>query len=143
MDVAQLVIRRILLMIPILLGVTFVTFLLTQVIPSDPAVAIAGDTATDEQVEAIRQRLGLDQPVWVQYVTYVGRLVSGDLGTSIYTQRPISAEIGVYLTATIELATAGILIALILGGALGVLAAVHRGTWVDQFGRLFAIFGAS
>ncbi|TFB56360.1 ABC transporter permease [Cryobacterium tagatosivorans] len=143
MYVAQLVIRRVLLMIPILLGVTLVTFLLTQVIPSDPAAAIAGDTATDAQVEAVRQRLGLDQPIWVQYVTYVSRLVSGDLGTSIYTQRPISSEIGVYLTATIELATVGILIAVILGGTLGVLAAVHRGTWVDRFGRLFAIFGAS
>lgn len=143
MVVAQMVLRRVLLMIPILFGVTLVTFLLTQVIPSDPAVALAGDTATDEQIEAIRKRLGLDQPIWVQYINYLGRLLSGDLGTSIYTRRPVAGEIALYLPATIELATAGIIVAFVIGCTLGVLAAVYRGRFFDHFGRLFAIFGAS
>ncbi|MDR5700849.1 ABC transporter permease [Agromyces aerolatus] len=143
MYVAQMIVRRVLLMVPILLGVTLVTFLLTQVIPSDPAVALAGDTASDEAIEAIRERLGLDEPIWMQYLNYLGRLLSGDLGTSIYSQRAVASEIALFLPATIELATTGIIIALALGGTLGILAAVHRGRFPDQFGRLFAIFGAS
>lgn len=143
MYIFPMIARRVVLMVPILFGVTIVTFLLTQVIPSDPAVALAGDTASDEAIALIRERLGLDQPIWVQYVEYVGRLLQGDLGTSIYSQRPVASEIAAYLPATIELATAGIVIALLLGITLGILAAIQRGRFMDRFGRLFAIFGAS
>jgi peptide/nickel transport system permease protein len=143
MSLWRLSARRILTIVPIVLGVTVVTFLLSQVIPADPAAAIAGDSATDEQVEAIRSKLGLGQPIWLQYVAYLGRLVRGDLGTSLFSGRPVASDLGAYFMATLELATAGILIALVVGSVLGVLAAVHKDRWIDHGSRVFALLGAA
>lgn len=141
--IARLILVRAATLLPLALGVSLITFVLSQVLPADPAASAAGENATDEQVAAVREQLGLDQPVPIQYLNYLGRLVRGDLGTSIFTGRPVASDLGRYFMATVELAFAGILLALLIGGLLGVLAAVHKGRAADHIGRVVALLGSS
>lgn len=143
MPVLMLVLRRLLTFLPILFGVTLVTFLLSHVIPADPAAVIAGENASEATVDEIRDRLGLERPLFVQYVTYVGQLVRGDLGTSIFSGRPVSSDLGRYFAATFELATIAMVLAVVVGVLFGVLAAVHRDGPVDHVTRVFALVGGS
>ncbi len=126
-----------------LFGVTLVTFFIAHVAPGDPAEMMAGPRASPELVADMRARLGLDQPVWVQYGRYMQRLASGDFGESIATGRPALAEIASRIPATIELMLVALLIATTVGIALGVLTAAYRGTWIDTLARGTSILAIS
>lgn len=128
----RFLIRRFFLAIPVLVGVTLLTFLLTNLIPGDPALALAGEYATPEQVRATRERLGLDQPLPIQYLHYMGRLVQGDLGTSITSRAPVLDELLIYFPATVELTVAAMLLTVLIGIPLGVLTGATRAPWLNS-----------
>ena len=123
--------KRFLISIPILLLVVTLVFLAFQLIPGDPARMYVGVDASQEAVEKVRQDLGLDQPVWTQYVTYMSRLAVGDLGKSIYTRRPVVQELAPRFWNTVQLSLAAIVFATVIGVLLGTLATVKQGTgWI-------------
>ena len=137
---------RLLGTVPVLFGVTLLVFLMAWVTPGDPVVAMLGEASqgiSRQALEDLRRELGLDRPLPVQYLDYVAGLVRGDLGDSIRSRRPVLAEIGDRLPATIELALAALAIAVALGVALGVLAAVRQRTWVDGAAIAVALVGVS
>jgi peptide/nickel transport system permease protein len=127
----------------VLLGVSIITFFLAQVVPVDPVAFALGQNAREDQIEAYRRELGLDRPVWEQYISYMSRLIQGDLGQSIRTRREVILDLRDYLPATIELALAALIIALLVGIPLGILAALRRNSWLDVAARLFALVGGS
>lgn len=136
-------VRRVALTIPILLAVLTLVFLLVRVAPGDPAVAALGDLASREAVEALRERMGLDQPLWRQYLQFLTGLFRGDLGRSLITGVPVAEQVGSVLPHTLQLTFAGVLIGLVLGGPLGVMAALHRNKPLDYLGRTFSLAGLS
>lgn len=125
------------------LGLLVITFLIGRVIPIDPVLAVVGDRATSEQYEAAREAMGLDQPLALQFVAYVGDVLRGDLGMSVSTNRPVAEDLASVFPATLEMATLGILIGVGLGVPLGVTAAAQQGSAVDQAIRVFALLGYS
>jgi ABC-type dipeptide/oligopeptide/nickel transport system permease component len=137
------IVRRFLLAIPTLLAVLTLVFLLVRVVPGDPATSALGDYASKEAVEALRKRMGLDAPLWLQYARFLRDLFQGDLGKSLITGKPISQQIWYVLPYTLELTLAAILIGAVLGIPLGVLTALRRNTWVDYGGRIFSLLGFS
>ncbi|MDN4493079.1 ABC transporter permease [Ureibacillus aquaedulcis] len=139
----QMIVKRLGLILFVVFGVTLVTFFMSHVIPGDPASLIAGQRASEETLQSIRQQLGLDQPVWIQYFHYLGDLLTGDLGTSIRTQRPVLDELITFFPATIELAIAAFAIAIVLGIPLGILAALKKNSIWDNLSRVFSISGVS
>ena len=124
-------------------GVCVITFIISHLIPGDPARLLAGDRASEEIVRHIRQQLGLDLPLWQQFARYVDALLHGDLGTSIRTGRPVLEDLKTFFPATLELAFCALLIALLVGIPLGVLSAVYRNRWTDHLVRLMALTGIS
>ncbi|EEB69819.1 binding-protein-dependent transport systems inner membrane component [Ruegeria sp. R11] len=126
-----------------MLGLLFVTFLIGRVMPIDPVLAIVGERATEEQYNAAYRELGLDRSLAVQFFYYVSDVLRGDFGTSLLTARDVSSDIARVFPATFELATIGILFGCILGVPLGVIAAVRRGSWIDQIARVIALVGYS
>ncbi len=132
---------RLLLTIPVLLGLLLLIFVLTRIVPIDPAAVLAGETATPEQIAGIRVSLGLDRPLPVQFFLYLKQVAAGDFGVSIYTHRPVIVDLGLRLPATIELAMATMLLAILIGVPLGMIAAVNRNGWIDQILRVFTIAG--
>lgn len=130
-------------LILVVAGVCVITFIISHLIPGDPARLLAGDRASDEIVRHIRQQLGLDLPLWQQFARYVDALLHGDLGTSIRTGRPVLEDLKTFLPATLELAFCALLIALLVGIPLGVLSAVYRNRWTDHLVRLMALTGIS
>jgi peptide/nickel transport system permease protein len=127
----------------VLFGVTIITFILTQLVPVDPAVTALGQNARDDQIEAFRREYGLDRPPYEQYISYMGRLLRGDLGTSIRTRRPVASDLHDFLPATVELSLAAMLVATFLGLALGIISAVNRNGLFDGIARVFALIGGS
>jgi peptide/nickel transport system permease protein len=125
------------------LGLLAVTFFIGRVIPIDPALAIVGDRAPAHVVERVREELGLNLPLWQQFFLYIKQAFSGDFGTSVLTTNPVMADIIRVFPATIELATIGTLIGAIFGIPLGVLAAVKRGSIIDQIVRIIGLVGYS
>ena len=130
-------------LILVVAGVCVITFIISHLIPGDPARLLAGDRASDEIVRHIRQQLGLDLPLWQQFARYVDALLHGDLGTSIRTGRPVLEDLKTFFPATLELAFCALLIALLVGIPLGVLSAVYRNRWTDHLVRLMALIGIS
>ncbi|MBU6166072.1 MAG: ABC transporter permease [Alphaproteobacteria bacterium] len=130
--------RRLAATLVVLLGVSVVTFVITQLVPSDTARLVAGDLASEARVAEIRQELGLDRPLPVQYATYMQRLARGDLGVSIRSGRPVAEELAEALPATVELALLAFVIILINGLLLGSLAALAAGRWPDHLIRLLS-----
>ncbi|EIV5804956.1 TPA: ABC transporter permease [Klebsiella aerogenes] len=130
-------------LILVVAGVCVITFIISHLIPGDPARLLAGDRASDEIVRHIRQQLGLDLPLWQQFARYVDALLHGDLGTSIRTGRPVLEDLKTFFPATLELAFCALLIALLVGIPLGVLSAVYRNRWTDHLVRLMALTGIS
>ncbi|AZQ68110.1 ABC transporter permease [Silicimonas algicola] len=126
-----------------LLGLLVVTFFIGRVVPIDPVLSIVGERATAAQYEAARLALGLDEPLWRQFLIYVGDAIQGDLGVSIRTRAPIAEEIARYFPATLELATLGTLIGVLVGVPAGVLAATRPGSIADQVVRLVGLMGYS
>lgn len=139
---ARYLLRRLVTSVVVLFGLAVVTFLMTQVLPGDPARAAAGRNATAEQVAAVSARLGLDQPIWAQFPRYLGNLLHGDLGTSVFTQRPVLDDIAQALPSSIELVLAAMLINVVIAVPLGVYAAYRRGRAADVCARLIVLFGA-
>lgn len=140
---AQYVLRRLLQMIPITFGILTLVFSLIHMIPGDPAVQIAGENARPEDVLQVRKALGLDRPLWTQYVQYLGRLAHGDLGRSFRTNESVTNEILARYPATMALAFGSMFVALLVAVPLGVLSAIRRGSWIDNAARFFALIGVS
>ena len=135
--------RRVLVAIPTVFGVATVIFLLVRLLPGDPARTIAGVLASQADVERIRHQFGLDQPLYVQYVTYIVHLLTGDLGISTRTGSPVREEILTRLPYTMELAAISTVISILLGVTLGVIAATRRGRPLDLAISAVAVFGLS
>ncbi len=125
------------------LGLLFVTFLIGRVVPIDPVLAAVGDRAPAEVYERVRVELGLHLPLYQQFFIYIGKVVQGDLGSSVLTANPVTTDILRVFPATLELATAATLFGILLGIPMGVMAAVHRGRWPDQVLRVVGLFGYS
>ena len=129
--------------VPSLVGVVVITFLLTRVLPGDPATYFAGPVASAEAIAAIRAQLGLDQPLWVQFAHYLGSLAHGDLGVSLTTGQPVLAEIAARLPASAELTLLALLAATAVAVPLGILAALRQGSWIDHLCRVVTTAGVS
>ncbi|MBI5669307.1 MAG: ABC transporter permease [Chloroflexi bacterium] len=137
--------RRLLFVIPTLFGITFFAFLIANAVPADPINANLPQSALNdpEIIAAFRQKWGLDKPPHEQYLTYLGNLLQGDLGTSIKTRKPVADDIGRFLPATFELATFGIIFGILMGVGFGTISAVWRNSLADYLVRGFALIGVS
>ena len=140
---SQYLLRRLVHAVPVLLGISIITYLLVYLLPADPARMYAGPSATAETVGRIREQLGLDQPFWVQYWRYLTRVISGDWGFSYKLQMPVLQAIGARLPYTLLLTAAGILIELLIGLPLGMLAALRPRSWLDRGAMLFTFFAVA
>jgi ABC-type dipeptide/oligopeptide/nickel transport system permease component len=141
--VLRYLIRRVLLTIPVLLGVATLVFSLIHLVPGDPAQAMMGDGAAPQDVAELRKTLGLDQPLLTQYATFLRRALQGDLGKSFRTGQPVTQMVAERIPATAELAVAAMLVAIVIAIPLGVVAAVKRGTAADYGAMTFALAGVS
>ena len=135
--------KRLLMMVILLLGMTFIVFASLYIAPGDPAELAAGPSATTAEVEAMRSYLGLDQPFLVQYGRYLWNLFHGNLGTSYLTRQPIVDELAVRLPNTLNLAVFSMLLACIVGIPLGIISALHKDTWVDNLLTTLSLIGIS
>jgi peptide/nickel transport system permease protein len=136
-----MVVRRIAWMPPTLLGLVLLVFAISHVVPADPARIMAGENATPEQVAKVRHDFGLDLPLPVQFGHYVRDVVVGDMGTSLFTQRPVADDLLERLPATFELAIYAMVLAILIGVPLGVVAALHRNSLLDHVVRIVTIGG--
>jgi peptide/nickel transport system permease protein len=145
MSIAQYIIRRLLLMIPMAIGITLVLFVVTHIVPVNPLAVILTERSMDDPnaVRAATEKWGLDKPLPVQYLVYLGNLVQGDLGTSFKTKNPVANDLRTFLPATIELALGSFAFAVFLGLPLGIIAAVKTDTFWDHSTRVFSLLGAS
>lgn len=139
------IIRRLLLVIPMLIGITLLTFTVSHLVPADPLAVIVSEKALDQPdiVQAAIQKWGLDKSLPEQYLYYLWNLARGDLGVSFKTKRPVAQDLAQYLPATVELGLASLFFALILGLPLGIMAAIKAGSWVDHLARFISLLGAS
>jgi len=135
--------KRLLTVIPTVIGVVIATFLLTRVLPGDPAVYFAGPAATPQSIADIRKTLGLDQPLPEQFVRYVDDLAHGNFGNSLSTGQPVATEIRNRLPASAELTLCGLIISMAIALPLGILAAVRQGSWIDHTCRIVTTAGVS
>ena len=140
---SRYVLQRLVYSIPVLIGATILIFLLIHLVPGDPAAAIAGPDAKPQDLEIIRTRMGLDRPLPIQYLGYVGRALRGDLGQSYFFKEDISRLILRTMPATLELSFAALLISLAVALPAGVISATRRNSWVDRSSMLLAVVGAS
>ena len=138
-----MIFKRLLLVIPNLIGVVIVTFLLTRALPGDPAAYFAGPAAGKEAIDQIRVKLGLDKSLIVQFGRYVSDLARGDLGNSLSTGQPVVTEIKNRLPASAELTLFGLILSMVIAVPLGILAAVKQGSWIDHACRVVATAGVS
>jgi peptide/nickel transport system permease protein len=141
--VLRFVVRRLLLLVPILLGLSILVFLWIRALPGGPAQSLLGERATESTVREIEEQYGLDDPIYVQYFRYLETVASGDFGTSIRSRRPVSDELQERFPATIELALAAMLFSVLLGIPLGYAAAKRYGTAVDHASLLASLLGVS
>jgi peptide/nickel transport system permease protein len=139
----KLIARRVLQALPVLLGISIITFVLIYYLPADPARMYAGPSATVATVARIRQQLGLDQPFWVQYFRYLGRILHGDLGFSYRKQVAVTQLLLGRIPYTLALTLAGIAVELAIGLPIGIVSAVGRGRWADRLGMFVALLGVS
>ncbi|NLY28719.1 MAG: ABC transporter permease [Alcaligenaceae bacterium] len=137
------VIRRILAVIPVVVVVAVAVFMLIHLSPGDPATLMAGDYATTEDIERLREALGLNEPLWRQFMLWAGRLLQGDLGTSIYTQAPVTDLVAQRLGPTLSIAFLTTLISVVVAIPLGVLAAYLAGGFIDRLVMVFAVLAFS
>ncbi|MDP8904913.1 MAG: ABC transporter permease [Chloroflexota bacterium] len=140
---ARFIVRRLLLLIPILLGLTMLIFVFIHLLPGDPATTILGERATPQNYARVRAALGLDRPLHEQYINYMTDLLRGDLGRSFITNRDVLDDFLLRFPATAELSLAAMFFAITLGIPLGMLTAKRRGGWIDQLGTIFALLGIS
>jgi peptide/nickel transport system permease protein len=140
---ARYLVRRLLLTIPVLVGVATLVFALIHFIPGDPAQAMLGESATPEDVAQLRHRLGLDRPLIVQYGAFLSGVVHGDLGVSLRNDQPVTRQIVERMPATAELALAAMLVAVLIALPLGIVAAVWKGTAIDATAMALSLVGIS
>ncbi len=140
---SKYIIRRILNLIPVLVGVSIIVFMMVHISPGDPIRIMLGEDASPEEVERLREVYGLDQPLHIQYGRWVGNVLQGDLGTSIRRGRPVTGLILGRLGATMELAVVSLLLATLISIPLGVIAAIKQNSWVDFFSMVLALLGVS
>ena len=140
---ALYVVRRLLSLIPVVLGMTLVLFLMLNFSGGDPAIALAGDNASEDILAVIRQRLGLDRPLHVRYLAWVGGLMRGDFGVSLIDGRPVLPTILHQLPATLLLMVGSMVVALGIGIPTGIISALYRRSFIDHASRLFALAGVS
>ncbi|MGJ8454871.1 ABC transporter permease [Pseudothermotoga sp. U03pept] len=143
MKLGSFIIRRLLLMLLVLFGVSVLVFVIAKVIPADPVGAILGGNAPIDLVEDMKRRLGLDKPLIQQFTDYIFGLVRGNLGISLKSNRPVAIDIANFFPATLELSICATLLAVVIGMFLGILSAVHRNKFIDHFARVFSILGVS
>ena len=141
----RFVIHRLLALIPLVIGVSFLVFLMLQLVPGDPVMMMLGEfsMATAKDVEALRQQLGFNDPLYIQYWNYFKSLITGDLGTSMRTKKPVIDLILARLPSTFELTFYGLIFALIFGTLLGIIAALKHNTFIDYFSVVIALLGVS
>jgi peptide/nickel transport system permease protein len=137
----KFVVRRVLMLVPLLLALSVVLFLWVRVLPGGPVEALLGDKATPEAVARVKALYGLDRPIWEQYLSYLGRALHLDLGVSIQTQQPVMEEIVRRFPATVELSILALLIAIVVGIPLGYLAARRQGGWLDRLSVTGSMIG--
>lgn len=137
------IIKRVLMLVPVLIGVSIIVFLIMRVFSPDPAPIVLGEHATQQTMQAWRQENGLNDPVWLQYVNYIKGILNGNMGTSYYTKAPVTQEIFSRFPATIELAVAAIIFASFFGVLLGVVSAVKKNSIFDNGSRILALIGVS
>jgi len=143
MKLRDYVIRRLILSIVVLLGVSAVTFAIARIVPSNPARLWLGPHPTREQIARVEEEFGLNQPLHIQYIRYMSNLLTGNLGVSLRTHRPVLEDIKAFLPASLELICLGMIIGLIGGLILGVISSTRRDQSIDHFGRIFSITGVS
>ena len=129
--------------VPVMVVVALFVFLLLRLSPGDPAAVIAGDYATAEDVQKIREKLGLSEPIFVQFVTWLGSLIQGDLGTSIFSNKPVTELIAQRIEPTLMLALTTIIFSILVAVPLGTIAAFRAGSWIDRLVMLFSVGGFS
>jgi peptide/nickel transport system permease protein len=141
--VKRYLLQRLLLFLPTLLGALTLVFFLIHLIPGDPIEVMLGETASAADKEELRRALGLDQPIPVQYTSFLSALARGDLGRSLYEQSSVAGLISARFPATLELALWAMLLAILSSFPLAILAALNRGMWIDRFALLFSLSGLS
>jgi peptide/nickel transport system permease protein len=142
--VARLILTRILSSIPVLFGVATIVFFLMRILPTDPAKMMLYETgASASDIAQLRRQLGLDQPIYIQYLHFLLDIVRGDFGQSFYTKQQVTTMLLQQMPATLQLAVAGMFVSTFLGGTLGVLAAIRQGSWIDTASMVFALTGVS
>ena len=139
----MMILKRVMMAVPSLIGVVIVTFLLTRALPGDPAAYFAGPAATTEAIQQIRVKLGLDKPLYIQFVRYVEDLARGDLGNSLTTGQPVGHEIKTRLPASAELTLLGLIVSVVIAVPLGILAATRPNSLIDHACRVVATAGVS
>lgn len=137
------IIRRLLLALPVMLAVSLVVFGMLQVAPGDPASTLAGEDATQQDIESLRAKFGLDKPLHVQYGIWLGRVLRGDLGRSIVTRQPVMTEILARIKPTAQLATAAMILATVAGMVVGIVSAVYRYSLLDHVTMVLSLLGVS
>ena len=143
MRLLQYVGKRLLQLIPVLLGVSVIIFTISHVLPGNPVYLFVGIDTTPEEIEAITKRLGLDKPLHEQYFIWLGNVLRGDLGDSWFTSESVAQDLIRRFPATFEMTTAALLLAIALGVPLGVLSAVYRNSWIDNISRGITLLGVS
>jgi len=139
----QYIARRLLALIPVLLGVSILVFSLVRMIPGDPVVVMLGERARPEDIARVREEMGFNRPIYIQYVEWLGRVLRGDLGTSIINRTPVMSELKQRLPATIEMILAGMLIGVTIGVSVGILSAIKQNSWLDIASMFGALIGVS
>ncbi len=140
---AGFILKRILSSVPTLFGVLTLVFLLVRVVPGDPALAILGDNASEQALQAFREQMGLNEPIWQQYLSFLAQLASGSLGNSMVTGDPVFGAVLKVLPHTLQLTVFALFIGVIFGVPLGIWSALRRDTWVDYTCRLVSLVGIS
>ncbi|MCU6796495.1 MULTISPECIES: ABC transporter permease [Paenibacillus] len=140
---AGYIVRRLLVSIPVILGTLTLVFLIIHWLPGDPAVMLAGDDAAPDRIEFLRQQLGLDRPLWQQYLSYIWSSVQGDFGTSFANSQPVLNRLIAQMPATLSLAVLSTLFAAVIGVVLGILSAVYKNRFMDYVIRLVSLLGVS
>jgi peptide/nickel transport system permease protein/oligopeptide transport system permease protein len=137
------IIRRLLLAIPTLIGVTLLVFWSIRLVPGGPAIAIAGELATPELIESVNRELGLDQPVLTQYAIYIGKVLQGDMGQSVRSRIPVTEEVFTRLPRTLNLAAVSLIVACVIGIPIGISSSLRPNSWFDAGSMIIALIGVS
>jgi len=139
----RLLLRRLLLLVPTILVVVTLVFIMVRVAPGDPAIAILGDYATKDSLEALREKMGFNVPLWLQYLRFLSNIFRGDLGVSMLNNNPVKAQLLYALPYTLELTISSMIVGVLLGLPFGILTALRRNRWADYVGRIVSLAGIS